>query len=90
MQGIEYIGILQHHLVSFLAQCCPLGVFVIIVFDRVEFLFEGIDKRFPSVLCIDYFRFIPRMPIIVSVPLVFDTGEGLKEREGDLFTMEIF
>ena len=85
---MEYIGILRHHLVSFLAQCHPPSVLVIIVFDGIEFLFEDNEKIFQSGLCIEYLRFIPRMPLVVPVPPVFDTGKGHKECEGDLFTVE--
>ena len=87
---MEYISILRHHLVSFLAQCRPLGVLVIIVSDMVEFLFGDIEKICPSGFCFEYIRVILFMPLIVPIPPIFDMGEGLKEREGDLFAVEIF
>ena len=87
---MEYISILWHYLVSFLTQCHPSGVLVIIVFDRVEFLFDGIDKRFPSGFYFEYLRFILCLPLAVPIPPIFDMGEGLKEREGDLFNVEFF
>ena len=87
---MEYIGILRHRLVSFLAQSHPSDVSLIIVFDKVEFLFDDIGKIFSSGFFIEYLRFIPCMPLVVPIPPVFDMGEGLKEHEGDIFTVEIF
>ena len=69
-----------------MAQCHTPSVLVIIMSVRVEFLFDGIDKRFPSGLCIEYLIFIPHMPLAVPIPPVFDVEEALKEHEGDLFT----
>ena len=76
---MEYISIRHQCLVSSLAQCRPLGVLIIIVSDRVEFLFDDIDKRFQSGLYPEYFKLIPFMPLTLPVPLVFDMGEGFKE-----------
>ena len=87
---MEYNGAIQHCLIYFLSQSCPSHVFIIIIFDVVEFLLDDIDKSLPSGLCPKYFVFIPYMPLIVPNPPKFDMENGFKERRGDIFTIRNF
>jgi hypothetical protein len=48
---------------------------------------EGINKSLPSGSWLKNYRLILDMFITVSLPPISDMGKGLKEREGDLFTV---
>ena len=74
-------------MVSFLAQCHPSGVLVIIVFDMVEFLLDDIEKTHLSVFCPVYFRLIFDMPLAVIIPPIFDMGEELNDCNGGIFSI---
>ena len=87
---MEYIGELQHRLVSLLVQICSSYVLVIKVSNMVEFLLDGINKIFPIRFYILYFVLIFGMSITVIVLSIFDTEEGLKESEGDIFVVGNF
>jgi hypothetical protein len=59
-------------------------------FDRVELLLEGINKGHPSGSCPEFHRLIFIMSLLVTFPPIFDMGEGFKESEGDLFSVNFF
>jgi hypothetical protein len=46
VQGMEYICEIWHCLVSFLLQCGPFGIQVIITSDRVVFFLNSIPEGF--------------------------------------------
>jgi hypothetical protein len=45
---MEYVFVIQHHLVLLLMQSCPSRVLVIIDSNRVVLILEGINKIHPS------------------------------------------
>jgi hypothetical protein len=69
-------------------QSYPSHVLVIIIPNKEEFLLEGINKIHLSDVCPKFFRLIPIMLHLVSVPPIFGMGKGLKEIEGDLLTLQ--
>jgi hypothetical protein len=85
---MEYVGVLQHRLVSFLTQSFSSHVLVIIVSNMVEFLLEGINKGRPSGSCPKFHKLIFIISLTVTFPPTFDMGKGFKESEGDLFGVE--
>jgi len=71
-------------------QSHPSRALVIIVFDRVELLIEGIKKGHPSGSCPEFHILILVMSLLVTFPPIFDTGEGFKDNEGDIFNVRNF
>jgi hypothetical protein len=90
MQGMKYVGVLRHRLVSLLPQSRPYRVLVIIFFDMVELLLEGINKGFPSGFSLETHRFIHGVPLPVTFPHNSNMGKGFKECEGDIFHRRFF
>jgi hypothetical protein len=68
-------------------QCGPSHVLVIIVSHRVIFLLDHIDKNIRSGLDPKYSRILFGFFLPVSFLPMFDMGESLKERKGDLFSV---
>jgi len=87
---MEYVSVLWQHLVSFLTQSCPSRVLVIIVSDRVEIILEGNNKGHPSGCYPEFNNLIFVMSLPVTFQPIFDTWEGFKEIEGDLFSVDFF
>jgi hypothetical protein len=84
-QGMEGIGELRHCLASLFLRCGLSHVLVIIVSIRVILFLEHNHKKKPSGLGPIYSRLLCGDSIPVSFPPMFDTGNILKECEGDLF-----
>jgi hypothetical protein len=63
----------------------PSHVLIVIVSHRVIFLLECIHTKIPSGIGSKYSRLFCGIFILVSFPPMFDMGEILKERKGDLF-----
>jgi hypothetical protein len=87
-QGMEGICELWHFFVLLLMQCGPSHVLVIIVSHRVILLLDRIHKNLPSGIGPKYYRLLCGIFLPVSFPPMFDMGESLKERKGDLFSVE--
>jgi hypothetical protein len=87
---MEDVSVLVHHLVSFLTPSHPSCVLVIIVYDRVEILLEGINKGFPICFYPEFHIIIFVVSLVVTFPPIFYIGEGFKESEGDIFDVRIF
>jgi hypothetical protein len=66
----------------------PSHVLVIIVYHRVIFLLEHIHKTIPSGLGPKYSRILCGIVLPVIFPPMFDMGERLKERKGDIIFVE--
>jgi hypothetical protein len=81
---MEDVSVLVHHLVSFLTLSHPSCVLVIIVYDMVEILLEGINKGSPSWFYPEFHILIFVMFLAVKFPPIFGMGEGFKESEGDI------
>ena len=60
---------------------------VFIVFDRVILPLKSVHKRCPSGFGPKHLRFLFGGLFIVSLPLIFDMGDNLKEGESDIFTI---
>jgi hypothetical protein len=84
-QGMEGIGELWNHLAPLFPQCGPSHVLVLIVANRVIFLFYRIHKKIPSGIGPIYSRLLCGILLRVSFPPMFDMRERFKECEGDLF-----
>jgi hypothetical protein len=87
-QGMESICELWNYLAPFLMQCGPSHVPVIIVSHRVILLLDRIHKKIPSELDPKYSRILCGIFLPVSFSPMFDMGGSLKERKGDLFSVE--
>jgi hypothetical protein len=87
---MEDVGLLWDHLVSLLMESCPYCVLVIIVYNRVVFLLEGINKIFPSGSWPKNHKIILNMFLTISLPPISDMGKGFKECIGDVFTVGKF
>jgi hypothetical protein len=86
-QGMEGICELRHSLVLLLMWRGPSHVLVIIIFPKVIFLLDRIHKKIPSGLSPKYSRILCGTFLPVIFPPMFDMGEILKERKGDLFSV---
>jgi hypothetical protein len=71
-------------------QTFPSHVLVIIISNRIVFLLEGIDKRFPSGSWPKNCRLISNMLLTVCLPPIFDMGKGFKEHKGDFYIVGKF
>jgi hypothetical protein len=86
-KGIEGICELRHCLTPLLVQCGPSHVLVVIISNKVILFLEGINKSHPSGSWPKNCRLILGMLLTVSLPPISDMGKGLKEHEGDFFTV---
>jgi hypothetical protein len=84
---MEDVGVFRHRLASLMTHNCPSHVLVIIVSNMVVFLLEGINKICPSGFWPKNCRLILGMLLTESLPPISDMGKGLKEHEGDFFTV---
>jgi hypothetical protein len=87
-QGMENIGEIWYCLVPFLMQGGPSGVLVLVGSNMVVFFFNGIPKGIPCRGNRKYFIFLYGPLIIVSVPLVLNMGDDLKECKSNIFPIE--
>jgi hypothetical protein len=85
VKGMESICELQHYLALLLSQCGPSHVLAFIVINRVVLFLDRIHKKIPSGLDSIYSKFLCGTLLPISFPPMFDMGESLEEREGDLF-----
>jgi hypothetical protein len=76
---MEDVGVLQDHLASLVTHSCQSRVLVIIVFNRVEFLLEGMNKIHQSGLYPKFCRLIYVVALLKHFPPISNMGKGLKE-----------
>jgi hypothetical protein len=65
----------------------PSHALFIIVSHRVILPLSCIHKKIPSGLGPKYSRYLYGILLLVSFPPIFDTGNNLKERKGDIFSV---
>jgi hypothetical protein len=86
--GMEDICELWHCLVPFLLQCGPSRVMVIVASKMVVLFLNNIPEIIPSGCDHKYCRFLSGPFLIVSLQVILDMGDSLKERKGNIFSIE--
>jgi hypothetical protein len=86
-QGMEGICEFQHCVVPLLIQHGPSHVLVIIVSHGVILFLDNIHKKIKSGLGPKYSKLLDATFLPVSFPPIFDMGESLEERKGDIFSV---
>jgi hypothetical protein len=88
VQGMEGICELRHCLGPLLTQCGPSHVLVIIVSNRIIMFLNNINKKIPSGFGLKHSKLLYGIFLTISLPLIFDMGDNLKEHKGDFFPVE--
>ena len=78
-QGMENIGEIWYCLVPFLMQGGPSYVLVLVASNRIVLFFNGIPKGITHGGDQKYCRFLYVPLLRVSIPLVLNMGDDLKE-----------
>jgi hypothetical protein len=85
---MEGICELRHCLSPLLTQCGLFHVFIVIVSNRVILFLNDIHTKFPRGLGLKHSGLFYGILLTISLPPIFYMGENLKERKGDIFSIE--